>query len=231
MPAPGSAHSAPVKATAPRGGNPQEARNFRHWIGAECRLADSFLRFLAISRPLMRVQQMLLPRVMVAATCVATTLEKCRPLSVDTLVPEPIFTSTHAITIDAPPEQVWPWIAQMGAGRRDWYSWDAIDHGGTPSATSIRLNFQTVAAGEVMPATPVPRTRSSSRRSIHSAISCSRFPMFGGLMFLEAPRLQMNLPTPWIGLWERINISVFLMWVVVLAAGLWRPVRAQGEVR
>jgi hypothetical protein len=102
----------------------------------------------------MRVQQMLVPKVMVAATCVATTLEKCRPLPVDTLVPEPIFTSTHAITIDAPAERVWPWIAQMGAGRAGWYSWDAIDNGGIPSATSIRQNFQTVAAGDVMPATP-----------------------------------------------------------------------------
>jgi pimeloyl-ACP methyl ester carboxylesterase len=43
---------------------------------------------------------------------------------------------------------------------------------------------------------------------------------FGALTFLEAPRLQSNLPTPWIGLWERINISVFLLWVVVLAAVL-----------
>jgi cytochrome c biogenesis protein CcdA len=45
---------------------------------------------------------------------------------------------------------------------------------------------------------------------------------FGGLTFVEAPRLGANLPTPWIGLWERINISVFLLWVVVLAAVLWR---------
>jgi hypothetical protein len=89
-----------------------------------------------------------------AATCLATTLEKRRPLPVDSLVPEPLFTSTHAITIEAPPEQVWPWIAQMGAGRAGWYSWDAIDNGGTPSATSIRPNFQTVAAGDVMPAIP-----------------------------------------------------------------------------
>jgi hypothetical protein len=35
---------------------------------------------------------------------------------------------------------------------------------------------------------------------------------FGGLTFVEAPRLQANLPTPWIGLWERISISVFLLW-------------------
>jgi hypothetical protein len=43
---------------------------------------------------------------------------------------------------------------------------------------------------------------------------------FGGLTFLEAPGVQANLPTPWIGLWERINISVFLLWAVVLAAML-----------
>jgi hypothetical protein len=45
---------------------------------------------------------------------------------------------------------------------------------------------------------------------------------FGALTFLEAPRLETNLPTPWIGLWERINISVFLLWVVVLATVLLR---------
>jgi Protein of unknown function (DUF998) len=53
---------------------------------------------------------------------------------------------------------------------------------------------------------------------------------FGGLTFLEAPRLQANLPTPWIGLWERINITVFLLWVVVLATELWRTGTAQGKI-
>jgi cell division protein FtsW (lipid II flippase) len=48
---------------------------------------------------------------------------------------------------------------------------------------------------------------------------------FGLLTFLEAPRLQANLPTRWIGLWERINISVFLLWIVVLAARMWRHER------
>ena len=52
--------------------------------------------------------------------------------------------------------------------------------------------------------------------------------VFGALTFLDAPRLQANLPTPWIGLWERINITVFLLWIVMLAArlGLERPFRA-----
>jgi len=83
---------------------------------------------------------MLLPEVMVAATYIDTTLEKRSPLAVDALVPEPIFASTHAITIDAPPERVWPWIAQMGTGRAGWCSWDAIDNGGTADAGVVGVN-------------------------------------------------------------------------------------------
>ena len=46
--------------------------------------------------------------------------------------------------------------------------------------------------------------------------------VFGALTGLESPRLGANVPTPWIGLWERINIFGFLLWVVVLAIGLLR---------
>jgi hypothetical protein len=52
---------------------------------------------------------------------------------------------------------------------------------------------------------------------------------FGALTFGDAPRVQADLPTPWIGLWERINISVFLLWVAVLAATLWPAAQAQGR--
>jgi hypothetical protein len=55
--------------------------------------------------------------------------------------------------------------------------------------------------------------------------------VFGGLTFLEAPRLQANLPTPWIGLWERINISVFLLWIAVLATALLRTPNFGDETR
>jgi hypothetical protein len=45
---------------------------------------------------------------------------------------------------------------------------------------------------------------------------------FGALTFMDAPRLAANLPTPWVGVWERINIGAFLLWVVVLAVALLR---------
>ena len=46
--------------------------------------------------------------------------------------------------------------------------------------------------------------------------------VFGALTFLDAPGVSTNLPTPWLGLWERINIGVFLLWVAALAIALWR---------
>jgi CubicO group peptidase (beta-lactamase class C family) len=46
--------------------------------------------------------------------------------------------------------------------------------------------------------------------------------VFGALTFVDSPRVASNLPTPWIGVWERINVGVFLLWVVVLATVLLR---------
>jgi hypothetical protein len=43
---------------------------------------------------------------------------------------------TRATWIEAPVEQVWPWIAQMGRGA-GWYSYDRLDNGGRPSARHI----------------------------------------------------------------------------------------------
>lgn len=91
---------------------------------------------------------------MAFATCFATDVEKRQPLPADTIITKALFTSTHAITIDAPPEQVWPWLAQMGSGRAGWYSWDAIDNGAQPSAMRIVPELQAVAPGDIMQAVP-----------------------------------------------------------------------------
>jgi len=46
--------------------------------------------------------------------------------------------------------------------------------------------------------------------------------VFGALAGLDAPRIEANLPTPWVGVTERVNIGVFLLWVGVLATALLR---------
>jgi phosphotransferase system glucose/maltose/N-acetylglucosamine-specific IIC component len=45
---------------------------------------------------------------------------------------------------------------------------------------------------------------------------------FGTLTFIDAPKVAKNAPTPLIGVWERINIGVFLLWIIVLALMLLR---------
>lgn len=50
--------------------------------------------------------------------------------------------------------------------------------------------------------------------------------VFGGLTAREAPAIVANLPTPWIGIWERILIGAFLVWVAVLAIVLLRRQRS-----
>ena len=66
-----------------------------------------------------------------------------------------LITMTHAVTIKRPPHNVWPWIAQMGAGSRGgWYSYDLLDNRHHRSATRIVPDFQQLTPGMVFPALP-----------------------------------------------------------------------------
>jgi hypothetical protein len=60
------------------------------------------------------------------------------------------------------------------------------------------------------------------RFRLYSVASLVVLVAFGALTFLDAPRVAANLSTPWVGVWERINIGVFLLWVVVLATTVLR---------
>jgi hypothetical protein len=69
----------------------------------------------------------------------------------DELVPDPSFNATRAITIEAPAEEVWPWIVQIGYGRAGWYSYDLFDNAGRPSAEFILPELQHPKVGDWVP--------------------------------------------------------------------------------
>src|SRR4030095_10835970 len=52
---------------------------------------------------------------------------------------------------------------------------------------------------------------------VYSIVTILVFIVFGVLTFSEAPNVDKNLPTPYIGLWERINIAAFMVWVFVFS--------------
>ena len=85
----------------------------------------------------------------------ATKSERTRVLPGDILIPESIGALTHAITIERPAVDIWPWLAQMGAGSRaGWYSYDILDNGCVPSADRVIPELQRPAPGTVFPALP-----------------------------------------------------------------------------
>jgi hypothetical protein len=64
------------------------------------------------------------------------------------------------------------------------------------------------------------------RFRLYSIATIALLVVFGALTGLQAPRIAADLPTPLVGVWERINIGVFLLWVMALAIVL---LRAPGE--
>lgn len=84
----------------------------------------------------------------------ATPDECTRTLAGDDLIPRPLGSVDHAITVRRPARDVWPWLAQMGSGRAGWYAYDFIDNGGRHSAERILPDYQNIHVGSIFPALP-----------------------------------------------------------------------------
>jgi hypothetical protein len=73
----------------------------------------------------------------------------------DRAVRDPYTVSTRAVSIRARPDQIWPWLAQMGAGRGGLYSYDWLDrlfgYTGAASSDDILPQFQDLDVGDVIP--------------------------------------------------------------------------------
>jgi hypothetical protein len=85
----------------------------------------------------------------------ATAEEVAHPMPADDLVPSPSFCATRAITIQGRPEDIWPWLVQIGYGRAGFYGYDLIENLGSGtgirSARSILPQLQHPKTGEVLP--------------------------------------------------------------------------------
>ena len=84
-----------------------------------------------------------------------TTDELARVMPGDALISHPTDMSMQALTVDAPPEDIWPWLVQIGYRRGGLYSYDWLDRLfgflDGPSATRILPEFQEVSVGDKIP--------------------------------------------------------------------------------
>ena len=78
----------------------------------------------------------------------ATAEDVNRYMSGDELLENPEFNATRAVEINATPEQIWPWIVQMGYSKAGFYGFDKLDNGGNPSAEHIIPEYQNLKVGD-----------------------------------------------------------------------------------
>jgi hypothetical protein len=80
--------------------------------------------------------------------------ELTRAMAGDAIIANPTHSATHAVTIDAPPEAVWPWLVQLGYHRGGLYSYDWLDRLfgflDRRSADRILPEFQHLAVGDTI---------------------------------------------------------------------------------
>jgi hypothetical protein len=61
------------------------------------------------------------------------------------------------------------------------------------------------------------------RFRIFTVVAVLLLAAFGALTSAEAPHVSLDLPTPWIGVWERLNMACYYVWLVTFAGALRRP--------
>jgi hypothetical protein len=83
--------------------------------------------------------------------------EVIREMPGDDLIVEPKGTTTRAITIEAPPEKVWPWLVQIGQGRGGFYTYDWLQQLGgieIDNVSEIIEEYQDLKVGDIIRLAP-----------------------------------------------------------------------------
>ena len=141
----------------------------------------------------------------------ATPDEVTRPLPGDDLLATPDIVSTRAVTIDAPPSAIWPWLVQMGSDRGGAYTYDWIENLfglGMHSASTVLPEFQDVKVGDAFPLgqggpsstskSSIPNTHSSSDSTVRTgygaSTSCLRTARLGWSAETASPHPTHQLP-------------------------------------
>ena len=90
----------------------------------------------------------------VLASVAATATEVTAARAGDDIVPSPDVVMDRACTFDAPPEQVWPWLVQLGKDRAGWYLPASVERFVPRSRRAVRgidPRWQALAVGDVIP--------------------------------------------------------------------------------
>jgi hypothetical protein len=99
---------------------------------------------------------------------------------------------------------------------------EVLAAGGATLSDTLHIVWSFVAVFFMMTAIGFGAAAYGMRFRLYSIATMVILVALGALTGMDKPRIEANLPTPWVGVWERISIGCFLLWVVVLAVTLLR---------
>ena len=150
----------------------------------------------------------------------------------DELVPQPMYESTRAITIQAPASRVWQWLVQIGVGRGGFYTYDVLENMaglGIHSADQIRPEWQALQAGDsihISPVTPlkVERLEPDHALVLHTVMS----PFTAEIVDAADPATPAFFDWTWAFVLEEITASTTRLIVRVRAN--YKPIALRAAV-
>lgn len=99
---------------------------------------------------------------------------------------------------------------------------EALAAGGGTLTDTLHIAFTMVTVPLMLLVIGFGAAALGKRFRLYSILTIVVQLVFGVLTGLQSPQLEADLPTPWMGVWERISIGAYMLWVVVLAVILLR---------
>ena len=99
---------------------------------------------------------------------------------------------------------------------------EVLAAGGGTFSDTMHIVFSMITVPLMMLAIGFSAVAFGRRFRVYAILTLGMLVVFGILTGIDGPKIADNLPTPFIGIWERILIGVFLAWAVVLGIKLLR---------
>ena len=103
---------------------------------------------------------------------------------------------------------------------------EVLAAGGGTLTDTLHIVFTAISVGLMMLIIGFCAAALGRKFRLYSIATVVVMLVFGMLTGLDSPKLEADLPTPWIGVWERICVGAYMLWVVVLATILLRKDKA-----
>jgi hypothetical protein len=97
---------------------------------------------------------------------------------------------------------------------------EVLIEGGASLTDTLHIAFTMITVPMILPIVAFGSVAFGKPFRLYSIITLVTIIVAGIFTALEAPDLSTGRPTPSIGIWERVNIGAFIIWVMALAGQL-----------